>query len=87
MSLGKAAIATIPGGPEEIIIPDESGQLVQWADVSSLAAAINRYLEDPQFASRCGQNAAKRALEFSPEAYSQKLETALISLLPNKEGK
>lgn len=86
MSLGKAAIATIPGGPEEIIIPGESGQLVQWSNVDELATAINRYLDDPAFAATCGQGAARRALEFSPAAYCEKLENALISLLPGKRS-
>jgi glycosyltransferase involved in cell wall biosynthesis len=80
LSLSKPVIATIPGGPAEIIEPDVSGQLVHWNDSDELARAIEKFLLDKDFAQRCGQNAGVRAQKFSMETFSKNLDKALSEL-------
>ena len=42
MALGKPVIASIPGGPEEIVTDGEDGLLVRSGDAGALAAAMRR---------------------------------------------
>ncbi len=61
MALGLPVVATDcpPGGPRMVITPEENGLLVPVGDEKALAAAINRLIEDPEFAERLGRNAAE----------------------------
>jgi glycosyltransferase involved in cell wall biosynthesis len=77
MLLGKPVIATKPGGPEEIIRHGEHGLLIPSNDPSRLADSILRYLFEPQLAARLGSAARKRALEFTPERFGQRVLDAL----------
>ena len=77
MALGKPVIATIPGGPEEIIAHGVNGLLVPQGDARQLAAALQRFLGQPAFAAECGRAAYQRARDFSVERYVQNLVAAL----------
>jgi glycosyltransferase involved in cell wall biosynthesis len=57
---GKPTVATNIGGIPDIIINDETGILVPPGDSEALAAAINKMLENPQWADQLGENARKR---------------------------
>ena len=81
MSLGKPVIATRPGGPEEIIDPGVNGELVDWNDSDALAHAIESYLAAPRLSNTVGINAARRALDFTPEFYTSRLSKALEKII------
>ena len=61
MALGLPVVATDcpPGGPRMVITPEENGLLVPVGDEKALAAAINRLIENPDFAEKLGRNAAE----------------------------
>lgn len=61
MALGLPVVSTDcpSGGPGMLITPEENGLLVPVNDDASMAAAINRLIEDREFAQRLGRNAAK----------------------------
>lgn len=61
MALGLPVVATDcpPGGPRMVIRSEENGLLVPIKDPDALAAAINRLIEDRDFAEKLGREAAK----------------------------
>jgi glycosyltransferase involved in cell wall biosynthesis len=61
MALGLPVIATDcpPGGPRMVITPEVNGLLVPVGDEDAMAAAINRLIENPEYADQLGRNAAK----------------------------
>jgi glycosyltransferase involved in cell wall biosynthesis len=81
MALGKPVVAAAEGGPTEIIVDQENGQLVPALDPRALADAVLRYLEDGEFRTRIGEAAARRARNFSSAAYADRLTDALTRLV------
>jgi glycosyltransferase involved in cell wall biosynthesis len=77
MALGKPVVAGDKGGPREIIEPGVTGLLTPYGDSAALAAAINRYLDDPAFAARIGAAARKRAQLFSVDNYARNVVAAI----------
>ena len=73
MALGKPVIASIPGGPEEIVTDGEDGILVTSGDAGALAAAMRRFLDDPALAESCGRKAQVRARDFSPRHFAERV--------------
>ena len=74
MAAGVPVVATNVGGIPEIVTHDESALLVQAGDVPAMSAAMDRLLEDPDFA----QTLAARShelirLRHTPEARAEKL--------------
>lgn len=61
MALGLPVVATDcpPGGPRMVITHEENGLLVPVGDEEALARAINRLIEEPEFAELLGRNAMK----------------------------
>lgn len=59
MSAGKPVVATRNGGLHEIVVHEQTGQLVAPADVEGLAAALSRYVANPDL--RADHGAAGRA--------------------------
>lgn len=61
MALGLPVVATDcpPGGPRMVITQEENGLLVPVGDDEALAAAVNRLIEEPEFAKKLGENASK----------------------------
>jgi glycosyltransferase involved in cell wall biosynthesis len=81
MALGKPVVATRPGGPDEIITHDSDGQLVTWNRPDELAAAILKYLRDPDWARSVGQRAKERSAEYTMEKYAERVGSALRELV------
>lgn len=81
MTLGKAVIATIPGGPAEIVRDQIDGQLVPFGNAKALADAIENYLDDPEFSAACGRAASERAKAFRPEVFARNLAGAIQYIL------
>lgn len=63
MLAGRPVIATRAGGPTEIVTDNQTGLLVEPGDSHALAAAIQRLLEDRQFAAGIGCAAQREAEE------------------------
>ena len=63
MASGLPVVATNVGGNSEIVDEDVTGLLVPRGDPLSLAAAIRRYIEDPEMRQRHGALARRRAEE------------------------
>ncbi len=80
MALGKPVVAGAEGGPREIITEGVDGLLAPYEDVETLARQIRRYLDDPDFARRVGEAARRRAHDFSPEAFVDRLITVLQTI-------
>ncbi len=61
MALGLPVIATDcpPGGPRMVITPEQNGLLIPVNDDEAMTKAINRLIEDREFAERLGRNAAQ----------------------------
>jgi glycosyltransferase involved in cell wall biosynthesis len=54
MSRAKPLVSTTIGGPAEVVVNGESGLLVDVGKPRDLAAAVDRYLSDPEYARRIG---------------------------------
>ena len=61
MPAGTPVIASDAGGPREIVMSEVTGQLTPLNDHEALAAAIERYLVNPQWARQIAQKATTRA--------------------------
>jgi len=80
MALGKPLIAGSEGGPREIVTDGVDGLLVAYGDAAGLAAALRRYLADPDFATTIGLAARRRAADFSAKGYAENVIKALEEL-------
>ena len=85
MALGKPVVAGNAGGPAEIITPGVDGLLAPYGVPSALADAVNRYLDDPALAIRCGTAARARAAEFSARRFAVAAAAAILSLALGEE--
>jgi len=66
-SKGKAVIGTSLGGTPEMIIDGETGLLVQAGDVSRLASAMQRLIDDSALREKLGQAALRKANRYRAE--------------------
>jgi glycosyltransferase involved in cell wall biosynthesis len=80
MALGKPVIAGLEGGPCEIVTDGVDGLLVPYGDSAALAAALRRYLDDPEFATGVGVAARRRATDFSAPRYADNVIAAIQQL-------
>jgi glycosyltransferase involved in cell wall biosynthesis len=80
MALGKPVVATAEGGPTEVIVREEQGTLVPWADADALARAVARFLADEALRDRVGEAARRRAEAFSARTYATRMGDALAEL-------
>jgi glycosyltransferase involved in cell wall biosynthesis len=83
MAAGLPMIVTAVGGNSEAVTHDETGQIVPPKDPAAIAAAILRYLTEPQLAERCARASRARveqafSLPASAAAYD-KLYTGLLA--------
>jgi len=66
MSRSKPLVSTTIGGPAEVVVNGQSGLLVDVGKPEELAAAVDRYLSDPEYARRIGAAGYERmATHFS----------------------
>jgi glycosyltransferase involved in cell wall biosynthesis len=77
MALGKPMVAGDGGGPVEVVEPGRSGLLTPFEDADALASALVRLLDDPAAARRMGEEARRRADDFSVTHYAENLVSAL----------
>lgn len=83
MASGKALVATTVGGTPEAILNEVTGLLVPPKDPQAIAQAILTFLNNPDFASLCRENARKRIKDhFSMEKMIDKLEKLYCTLSP-----
>jgi glycosyltransferase involved in cell wall biosynthesis len=68
-----------PVGPGEIITHGEDGLLVPAGDVSALAAAMRRLIDDPAEAARMAGRATRVVERFGEEAVAARWEELLLS--------
>jgi glycosyltransferase involved in cell wall biosynthesis len=64
MSCGTPVIAWKPGGPEEIIVHDETGFLIEENDEKNLIRYIEKFLDSPELSNKMGLKARNRSIEF-----------------------
>lgn len=83
MALGKPVIAGAEGGPAEVITPGVNGLLAPYGNAAALAAAIQRFLDDPALAATCAAGAAVRARDFSATRYAAAFTDAVLTLVRN----
>lgn len=83
MAMGKPAIGCKGQGAEDIIRNGDDGLLVPPKDPASLAKALKRLIQDPEFAVRLGENAKLRARQFTwkrnVEAYLEVYQSIINS--------
>ncbi len=85
MAAGKPVIATRVGGIPKIIVPDQTGLLIEARDSSAIRNAIVRVLESPDFASKLGDRARAWVAErFAAEAMAQQYFDLYRQLTPAK---
>ncbi len=77
MSLGKPIVATKSGGLPELVVPDETGFLVEKRDSQGLASAISTLSEDPALCARLGAVAQERHRQlYTIEKFGERVEAA-----------
>lgn len=86
MALGKPVVAGAEGGPAEVITPGEDGLLAPYGDADAIARAVGRFLDDPDFAARCGAAARHRAQDFSAERFAAQLSHAVGAIARGEGG-
>ena len=64
MQAGVAVVASRESGLPEIVLDGETGLLVPAANAPKLANAVLALLQDPQHATRLGENGRLRAAQF-----------------------
>ena len=79
MALGKPIVAANSAGPTEIITDEVDGMLTPPGDAHALAIAVNRYLQNTEWANRIASNARQRAMQFSSKKFANEVCTAFFS--------
>ena len=77
LAVGTPVIATAAGGVPEVVRDGENGLLVPVGDASALAAAIRRYLADPELEERLRAGAAPSVGRYQPDELFAGLERML----------
>ncbi len=78
MAMGRAVVAAdCPSGPAELIRPEHNGLLVSVEDVSALATALERLLDDAPLRERLGDAARDIAREFDVAAVAAQWDALL----------
>lgn len=82
MFAGTPFVGTKIGGIPEIIDDGKTGLLVPGSDAAALADALRRFLQDPNFAKTCAEQARQKALtDLTLDAMGQKMVALYTSLL------
>ena len=83
MSRGKPTIASLEGGPNEIITDGLDGLLVPFGDPVALAEAITAAISDERLAAALGEAARLRAADFGAGAgaFASNFAENLLELL------
>jgi glycosyltransferase involved in cell wall biosynthesis len=89
MACDTPVVASAVGGIKEVVIPEETGLLVDPADAGQIATAVNSLLANPELAAAMGKNGRKRVEEyFSWESIAQQTSEMYSELLeaPRKDS-
>jgi len=76
-------VITTPNGPGDIVRDGIDGFVVPVRDPNIIAEKLEYLRENPDIRAEMGENARKRALEFTWEAYQYKADTMLQSWIQN----
>jgi glycosyltransferase involved in cell wall biosynthesis len=74
MAAGRPVIGTATGGIVDMVVDDVTGHLVDPSDVSALASAMQKMLDDPARAAQLGRAGRDRAREFTATAVVDRIE-------------
>ncbi|MBO5144098.1 MAG: glycosyltransferase [Lachnospiraceae bacterium] len=88
MALGLPVVATDcpPGGPRMVIAHEKNGLLVPVRDEDALAAAINRLIEDRDFAEALGKNASQIGQKASSEVIFEEWRSYVEEIWNSSSG-
>lgn len=83
MAVGLPVVSTdcSPGGARLLIKDGENGLLVPTGDPVSISDAICRFIENPEFARQCGENAREIIYKYSPDKILNMWKVYLESFL------
>lgn len=86
MALGLPVVSTDcpPGGPRMVIEPEKNGLLVPVGDDHAMAEAINRLIEDRDFAEKLGANAAQIGKKASSEVIFSEWRDYITEILEGR---
>jgi hypothetical protein len=85
MAAGRPVVATNVGGSPEIVVDGETGYLVPLHNIEAMAERIAALLNDPDLASRMGQEGRKRVESvFGPQQYVDGIEDVFAELSNDK---
>lgn len=88
MSCERPVVASAVGGILEVVIPEETGLLVEPANPKAMAEAINLLLSDRNLADRMGKAGRKRVLEnFSWQIIAKRTKALYDSVLMDEKEK
>ena len=77
LAVGTPVISTRVGGVAEVVVDGVNGLLVEPGDVAALAAAIRRFVDEPELAAELRRNAAASVEAFSADRIYGALEEVL----------
>jgi glycosyltransferase involved in cell wall biosynthesis len=87
LSVGKAVVATAVGAVKELVIPEQTGLLVQPRDVTALRDAILRCIRNPSFTRALERNGQKHVRDsFSAETMGRRYLGLYKRLLHEQEA-
>jgi alpha-maltose-1-phosphate synthase len=84
MSCSTPVVASAVGGITEVVVPEETGLLVEPKDPKQIADAVNRILKDKKLAKKFGDNGRKRVEEHFSWTYIASQTKQLYEKLLNK---
>jgi len=86
MAMEKPIVATVGGGPDDIVLPDITGLLVPRGDPHGLAEAMSELLTDPERRKRMGRAGRDRVeRHFSKERYAAEVLAVYHSVRGNRQ--
>ncbi|MBA3948538.1 MAG: glycosyltransferase family 4 protein [Acidobacteria bacterium] len=86
MAQGRAVVAFDAGGPGEMIESGVSGRLVAPDDTEALASAVSDLLTRPDFRTRMGEAARRRARRFSVATMVQRMHEVYDAVLASRRA-
>jgi glycosyltransferase involved in cell wall biosynthesis len=87
MAAGKPVIASRVGAVPKLVVPKQTGVLIEPGDIDGLSAAIIQLLNDPKQAHRLGENGYARAAEhFSADAMATRYLELYREVVADREN-
>ncbi len=84
MACRTPVVASAVGGIKEVVVPEETGLLVEPGKPDQIAAAVNRLLDDPELARSMGEQGRKRVEDyFSWESIAEKTKDLYRQIVQN----